>query len=691
MSFPSDDTNPICNVDGVFDDLKFQDSSKELAEYIIQFRTDDILETLTSLYFSIDIDENPILRIILEESVHDKVGFRNILRDAVTLATLMLNFDRSRKYIWAKKEREIRNKIDINLSIPQTVDIKELSSNDHEGTMVTFPAKVAVWSKIRSITIKADYQCPECGDIVTMAFKPKVTIRCSDCKVLYEFYKPNKSEDTRRIQLREIIDDYSDGKLPATITADIYGRTVQEAQLSDKVMVTGMFRSLPLRNQDGKLSKEFIPTIQVINIQNIDVQRTEYPDEELMQKFINLEKEGKLVDAIIDGFAFNIYKKRMEKKAVICSLIGSEWVGKKTGGIPPMIHILFVGDPDTYKSTIMKYILNVYDNCVLADATTVSNAGIKAIAVKMDDGSFSIMAGLLPTYNHGVVFLDEFGDFKDKSMYADLKAPMVDGRVSKHVAGEDFNGIAETGILASMNPTEGVYDTTKTVYDNLGSLEKPLITRFDIIFCFSKSSKDWDNIAIRARLKECDLLEGRKPDGLLSDNEIKLFINHVKRIHPVLTAGAIEKSNDYFAELERKNKEKEKNGGTETRTENAIIKFATALAKWHMSDKVTAIHVEEALKLYDSALETFGLHFDEGEDINNTTLKTTVDGRLQAIQKAYEHFKDEKGYAFEDEVIDRALSYGCFANRGACQTLMGNLAVQGKIIHKDKMIKVDLN
>lgn len=691
MNFPSDDTDPICNVDGIFNDLRFQDPSKELAEYFIQFRTDDIIETLTSLYFFINIDEHEILRIILEETIHEKEGFRNIVRDAVTLATLMINFDRSRKYIWAKKEREIRNKIKIDISIPQTVDIKELSANEHEGHIVTFPAKISVWSKLRSITVKADYQCPLCGDIITKEFKPKIIDRCLACNALLEFYKPNKSEDTRRIQLREIIDDYSDGKLPATITADIYGRTVQEAQLSDKVMVTGVFRSLPLSKQDGKLTKEFMPTIQVINMQNISIQRTEYPDEEMMEKFINLEKEGKLVDAIIDGFAFNIYKKRMEKKAVICSLIGSEWVGKKTGGNPPMIHILFVGDPDTYKSTIMKYIINVFDNCVLADSTTVSNAGIKAIAVKMDDGTFSIMAGLLPTYNKGVVFFDEFGDFRDKSIYADLKAPMVDGKVSKHVAGEDFNGVAETGVLASMNPTEGVYDTNKTIYENLRTLEKALITRFDVIFMFSKNAKDWDSVAIREHLKKCDLLKGEKPEGLLSDREIKLFINHVKRIHPILTDEAIQTANDFFAEMEKKNRAKNKDNGTETRTENAVIKFAIALAKWHMETKVTSKHVLEALKLYESALDTFGLKLEEGDDINQSTLKTSVDGRLTAIKKAYDHLKNEDGYAFEDEVVDRALGYNCFKSRHECEVLMGRLSVNSQIIHKDKMIKVDLN
>lgn len=691
MSFPSDTRDNICNVDGEFNDNeRFIEPSKELAEYFIQFRTNDLISALTTFYFSIDINERSIIGDILEESIDSKDEFRNILRDGVVQAILLINFDRTRKSVLAMKQKEIINKIHIDLTVPQNVDIKELSANDHEGEIVTFPAKVSNWGKVRATTQYADYRCPDCGDIKTMEFKPKITARCKSDRELYEFYKPKKTDDTRRIVLREIIDDYSEGKLPASITADIYGKTVWETQLSDKVMVTGIFRSIPLAKTDGKLSKEFIPTIQVISMQNIDIQKIEYPDDALIEKFETLEKEGKLIDAIIDGFAFNVFQKRNEKKAVICSLIGSQWIGKKGNGNPPMIHILFVGDPDTYKSTIMKYIINVSDNCILADSTTVSNAGIKAIAVKMDDGQWSIMAGLLPTYNGGVVFLDEFGDLKT-DIYADLKAPMIDGKVSKHVAGEDFNGMAETGILASMNPTEGVYDTTKTIYDNLKILEKPLITRFDIIFCFSKKSKDYDSISIREHFKKCDLLpSGEKLEGLLSDNEIKLFINHVKKIKPELTGEAIQYANDYFSKIE-KQKEEGDARGTETRTENAIIKFAVALAKWHMSKKVTTIHVEEALKLYDASLGTFNLHLEDGDDINEHALKTTVDGRLTAIQKAYDSLKDESGYAFEDEVVNKALGYGCFASRGACKTLMGNLMTQGKITFKNNMMKLDLN
>jgi len=672
MTFPSDNQDPECNVDAVESDNGRFSPVNEFAEYFIQFRHEDLIDTINSFYFDVDINEDPLIWKILHETKDSRKEFRNILRDGVTLGTILLNHDRDDRAEIDSKMKILRNKIKINLSVPQSVMVKELNASDYEGEIVTFEAKISNWGKIRTIAYFAEYKCIECDKVVTKPYNPKIKElreRCS-CKGIYEFYKPVKSEDTRRITLREIIDDYSDGKLPFAISADVYGKTMWEIELSDRVMVTGIYRSVPLAKQDGKISKEFIPTIQVISTQNTQSDQIEFPDMALMKKFKDLEKEGKLIDAVINGFAYNIYKKKMEKKSVICSMIGSMWIGKKGNGNPPMIHVLFVGDPDTYKSTIMKYIINVSDNCVLADSTTVSNAGVKAIAVRMDDGQWSIMAGLIPTYSGGNVFFDEFGDLKP-DIYADLKAPMIDGRVSKYMAGEEFNGEGETGILASMNPIEGVYDNSKTIYDNLERLPKPLITRFDIIFKFSKQSNDYNSVAIRKHFKKCDLLDG-KPEDLLSDSEIKLFINYVKTIKPKLTEGAVERNNEFFARIEAKGGEKR---GTETRTENAIIKFAVALAKWHMSTKVTAMHVDEAIKMYTASLETFNLHLEEGEDINDSSLKKTVDGRTQAIEKAFNALKDTSGYAFRSEVVDMCMDYGCFDSRAQCETVLERLLV----------------
>ena len=655
--------------------------TNELTQYFLCNRIDDLITAFGSLSFTLDFSENDIINQILNEN---KDNFRTLVRDALVKAIVHSNVEIGRMVDINREMRRVNTKLELLMTRAIDTHMRNLNAQEHESEIVTFEAKVSNWAKVRSITIRAQYICPECGITKESKFIPKYTKRCDHCHCVLEFYKPIQSEDTRRIVLREIIDDYSTHDLPSSISADIYGQTVKDVSLSDKLIVTGIFRSVPLEKENGKLSKQFIPTIQIISVKDVNDGKIEMPDEALLEKFQNLESAGMLVKEVIDGFAYNIYKKENEKKAVICSLIGSKWIGQVGKGNPPMIHILFVGDPDTYKSTIMKYISNVCDHCVLADSTTVSNAGIKAIAVKMDDGRWSIRAGLLPEYNGGVVFLDEFGDLKAE-IYADLKAPMIDGVVTKHVAGEEFQGKAETGILASMNPTEGVYNPKDTIYENLIRLEKPLITRFDGIFVFTKSSPDYDSGEIRKHFKICDLLpKGEKLEGLLTDAEIKLFLNYVRNIDPKITQEAIETSNDYFAELEKKGGEK---GGTETRAENAVMKFAVALAKWHMSDKVISDHVIEALELYSHSMSTMDLDFKEGQFLTDRKLVKTADAKMQLIKDCYDILKVD-GYVFKSELEAKVMEKKVFETLLQLQSKLAQMDQQGKISKKNKMIKI---
>jgi len=640
---------PVSNVRGFFDNQdRFVEPTNELIEYFIQYKTDEVIDTLTTLSFTFDIDENPILREILNEH---KYNFRHMVIDAITEATLILNHDYDDPQVEIQAPR-LKPKLDVNIIFPVNTAIGELTANQFEGQIVTFEAVVSDWSAKDTVTFTAVYKCPECGSGKTMKFVGlKTTERCVNCKVFLEYFVPVKSEDMRRIGLRENINEYTKHKQPYKIVADTYGRIAHNVELSSKVIVTGVFTSIPLAKENGRMNQRFIPTIQVINMQKKS-EVMSMPDDTLLAKFKDLEKQGKLIDSIIDGFAFNIFEKRMEKKAVICSILGSEWIGKNN---PPQIYILLVGDPDTYKSTIMKYVSKVFDNCVIADATAVSGNGIKAVTVKMEDGTWSIRAGLLPTHHGGVVLFDEFGDLKAE-IYSELKQCMIDGRIRKHMAGEDFDAIAETGIVASMNPTWDVWDENRTFLENLDVLGKALITRWDAIFKFSiKFCNDHED-DIDTLFTQSDI--NGKPKEFFTDDEIKLFFNYARTFHPKITEEALQRRNEFFRNIRNKSND---NSNFETRVKNSIIKFATALAKWHLSPIVTEEHVDEALAIYKYSLETCNLRFENGEFINETKLKRTQDMRLNAVEEAFNSCRDAvSGKAQIDEVRQLAMQSGVF-------------------------------
>ena len=292
----------------------------ELTQYFLCYRADDLIRAFESLSFDIDFSENEIINQVLYENT-DK--FRTIIRDALVKAIVQANIDLERSVDTDIQKRRVGTKLRIFMNRRIDSHISKLNAQEHEGEIVTFEAKVSNWAKIRSITIRAMYKCPDCEMTRETKFVTKTRERCEHDHIALEFYKPTESEDTRRIVLREIIDDYSTRDLPASMSADIYGQTVKDVQLSEKLIVTGVFRSVPLEKENGKLSKQFIPTIQIISVSSVNDGRVEMPSDELLEKLQNLESAGELVNEVIKAFAYNIYEKTMEKKAVICSLIGS--------------------------------------------------------------------------------------------------------------------------------------------------------------------------------------------------------------------------------------------------------------------------------------------------------------------------------------------------------------------------------
>ncbi len=630
------------------EDERLINPSNELVEYFIQYRTDDIIDALNTLYFKVNIDEDPILRQILNE---DKFEFRLNLFDAVTSATLIANYGDPDDPQVGIRWKEIRNQIDVDIEFPINAYIEKLNAVEHEGELVTFEAIISDWSTKDSITYTSVYKCADCGNKIIHKHTSKLMQKCDLCDGAFEYFVPHRTEDMRRINLRQIMTDYTNNKQPSKIIADAYGRTAHKLELSTRVIVTGVFTSIPYKNEAGRRYQRFIPTIQIISMQKTE-QVIEMPDMMLLKKFKDLEDQGKLVESVIDGFAFNVYGKRMEKKAAICALIGSEWVG---GNSAPQIYIIFIGDPDTFKSTIMKCITKVSDNTIIVDATAVSGNGIKAIAVRMEDGTWSIRAGILPSYHGGVAGFDEFGDLKPE-IYEEIKNVMIDGRVRKHVAGEDFDAPAETGIIASMNPTWDVWDDNKTFYENIQVMGKALITRWDLMFRFKIAFCNEHENEIDELLKQSDMYG--KPTNLLSDHEIKLFLNYVRTIHPKVTEAAIDRRNSFFKEIRKK----KGNADFETRTKNSVMKFAIALAKWHMSTEVKPEHVDEALLLFKAALDTFNLKLENGEFVKETSLKATQDAKMIALEEAFKSAnKDGTGIVLINDAKSLAMSSGVFS------------------------------
>jgi len=105
-------------------------TEKEIAEYLISFRADDLITAMETKRIDIDIDEVDFLKELLYDQ---KEEFRIILRNAVALAyaNVFHNYDQAN--LIAKEIKMIRNRIDIELIIDIDTDMDELRSEKYSS------------------------------------------------------------------------------------------------------------------------------------------------------------------------------------------------------------------------------------------------------------------------------------------------------------------------------------------------------------------------------------------------------------------------------------------------------------------------------------------------------------------------------------------------------------------------------
>jgi len=644
----------------------------EVAEYFIQYRETDLVDLITKPVINIIMTEHPIFGNLLIET---REAFRRHVRKGIILGYCYYTFDRDDKLAIATALKMF-DKIQLKMEIEVDTRMNEINSSEHEDQIITFPCQVLQGTQKRSLVLTALFECNRCESDFTRISSDEGSV-CRVCeKGKLEFVNAVLSEDKRRVTLREIRSDLTKST-PRQIIADIHGDLVNTIELGDKVIVTGIFKSVPLRKEDGQLTKNYIQVIDVINIQRLEDRSDLMPSPDLLKRFNDLEAKGELKDLVIKSFAYHIYKKYDEKTAVILAILG----GERRGEIRGIIHVLFVGDPGTAKSEIMKTVLKVSPRSAIADSTNATKAGLIASGDKMDDGRLAVTPGVLPLCNGASVFIDEFSKLGKDNMDA-LRLAMENEYVNKKIGGNDFEASCKTSILASMNPSDEEWNPARTIKENLEDIPIPVLTRLDLKFRFIQVTDPIDKKAISEHINKT---AEKRPAGLLSYNELMLFFNYAKKLKPILTEDAKKVQEEFFNSIPTT---KNDSMAMAFRDFNALGRLAIAFAKWHLKETADRECMNEAIDLYKQSLQSFGLDIIEGEGINEYTLEKTSEGRIKAMKNAFSKLgRNTMGYVFEDELIDEIVKYGIFEDKNHIKNTINKLHISGDISKKDNMLK----
>ncbi len=502
----------------------------------------------------------------------------------------------------------------------------------HISTLVWSKGILVRCSAIRPKLEKATFICNLCGaqfDIPQLTSRIRWPKFCTNkrCKSKAQtdfrlISKHSEFIDWQSIMVQEIPEDLPPGRIPRSVQGILTFDLVDTVKPGDRVKLMGIFKSVLAQSTKSNNSTLF-KTYFDINLIDPEDKTEDIIDltKEDRKKIENLSIEPFVQKKIARSIAPDIYGREDLKMASALSLFAGTRKKKPGGGYKRGdLHVLFVGDPGTGKSEILKSAIEVSPRGLYTSGKGSTAVGLTAAVIKdTDTGQMNLEAGVVVLANGGVAAIDEF-DKMDTADRSALHEAMEQQTVSIAKAGIVATLKAQTAIIAAANPYSGRYDRYKTPTQNI-RLPPSLLSRFDLIFVVVDKPNPADDAQMAEFILKNSMLD---PEDKLEENDtsiapisrdlLKKYIKHARRTcNPVLSDEAKERIKEFYLELRGQYDSEDAIISILARNLDALVRLSEAYAKMALRNKVLKEDVEEIIKLFKRYLKDTGYDENTGK------------------------------------------------------------------------------
>lgn len=546
-------------------------------------------------------------------------------------------------------EKRLLNSLKIIITSEDEIKFNTWSSK-FEGIPKTAKCQVIGAYKMETYTKTAEAYCPKCGrrdKVRTLSVIPDCTNKDCERKGHEMFLDQSsvRTGDIRTILLQEPVDEVKLGS-PTTFECIVKDDLVFNTYIGQRKRLTAVLRSTPQRNKDT--NRILLNTVSLVDLEDDNLLM---PTDSQIEKFREIVKNQEFIEIITRSYAPHIKFRKLEKLCILIGRVGST----KVDGISGNIHVFLTGNPSTAKSKLLEYLQEVTQRSGFAVGGTSSGSGITAAMFTLANRQKIVKSGIVPQCSGSTVAIDEFNQLEAEDM-SKLNECMASQMIHYNKGGIEADLIADTTIIAGANPKGFTYKENFGMVNNL-NIPLPLVSRFGLIVNVLPYKDKGERDAILDHIKlidEIGISDYVKKNGLLSKEDMKLFLNYAKHLRPKMTIEAKKLVDDFYKlmdDLDSSDQQKDGAKKIDMRFYHTVLNTSKAYAKLHLSDIVTPEFAQTAIEIIKSTLRTFGLKTEN--QIEQLSMKEAEIDKETAILEIFRELdgRDQTDYHEESEII----------------------------------------